>query len=250
MIARRLEGVNRLLLVLSGKGGVGKSVVSATTAALLANDGLAVGLLDADLFGPSSAFLFGAHTRPGEGKLGLIPRTVGGVRIMSVDLYAPGMPVPLTGEGSRQVVIEMLALTHWRALDYLVIDMPPATSDIMMTLTALPKKEQSALVVTTPDRLSVSVANRVLRLLRAGCVPVAGVVGNMHRPTRRGSLGIEGGPRRLAGTHAVPFLGNLPYDSRVVEATREKGINELLGTKFADSVRHSIVEYLETKIAK
>lgn len=115
MIRRRLSRVRQVLLVLSGKGGVGKSVVSATLAALLAKSGFDVGLLDADIYGPSSALLFSTDTLPEEGKGGLTPPITRGVKIMSVDLFASGRPLPLTGYGARQVLIELLALTDWES---------------------------------------------------------------------------------------------------------------------------------------
>ena len=179
MRRKKLKSVHKVILVMSGKGGVGKSVVSATLAALLGERGFRVGLLDADLFGPSSALLLDARGPPAEGRKGLVPPSAGGVKVMSLDLFAPGKPFPLTGEGARQVLLELLALTDWGRLDHLVVDMPPATSDIMMTLTSLPKKSVEVVAVTTADRLSVSVVHRVMEMLTAGKIRVAGVLVNM-----------------------------------------------------------------------
>jgi len=243
MIRRRLENVRRVLLVLSGKGGVGKSVVSATLAAMLAESGLKVGLLDADLYGPSSALLFNARGFPAEGESGLIPPVAGGVKLMSVDLFASGRPIPLTGSAAEQVVLELLALTDWGRLDYLIVDMPPATGDIMMTLTSLSKKGLAAVVVTMPDRLSTTVAHRVLELLQSGDVPTVGVLGNMMRP--RSSRGhAEGlGPRRLAKEFGVPLLGLLPYDAGVSKSVQKSDVRSLLKTRFARELRLSVSSY-------
>ncbi len=235
MIVKRLLGVKMILLVMSGKGGVGKSVVSATLAAILGKAGLSVGLLDADIYGPSSALLFGTQARPKEGRAGLIPPDVGGVEVMSVDLYAPGRPLPLTGGGAREVLNEMLALTHWGNLDYLVIDMPPATADITMLFTSLRRRGLAAIVVTTPDRLSLTVARRVLRLLDSGRIPTAGVIGNMHRP--HGPVVAGEGPARLAEEFGVVFLGTLPFDPKVLSAVEKGGVGTLLGTRFANALR-------------
>ncbi len=237
MIARRIQGIRMILLVLSGKGGVGKSVVSATLAGLLKDAGLAVGLMDADIYGPSSALLFGARTPPREGKAGLIPPLTGGVRIMSVDLFAPGRPIPLTGVGAREVLNEMLALTSWGTLDCLIIDMPPATADITMLFTSLRKSKLTAVVVATPDRLSTTVAHRVLSLLDSGNVPVVGVLGNMYRPHRGKSGEDEEGPRRLAEEFKVPLLGKLPYDEGVLSAAEKGDVDALLKTRFANALR-------------
>lgn len=250
MIRDRLRNVRKLLLVVSGKGGVGKSIVSATTAALLADAGFGVGLMDADIYGPSSALLFDAHSRPKEGKRGLIPPVKSGVKIMSVDLFAPGRPFPLIGFGAIQIILEMLALTDWGKLDYLVVDMPPATSDIMMTLTSLGSKELGALVVTMPDRLSLAVSHRTLQLLHTGNIPIAGVLGNMHRHADRDGIVDDDGPRRLAKEFNVAFLGKLPYDAGVQIAVEDGNIRGLLGTRFAMILCRSLNEYLKlSKVA-
>lgn len=245
MIRQRLRGIKRLLLVLSGKGGVGKSVVSATIASLLADEGFRVGLMDADIYGPSSALLFGGHSRPEEGRKGLIPPTMNGVKVMSVDLFAPGSPVPLTGYGARQVILEMLALTYWGSLDYLVVDMPPATGDIMMTLTSLRSKKLTALVVTMPDRLSAAVAHRVLQLLYTGKIPIAGILGNMYRQAGQGGNGNDEAPKRLAKEFGVAFWGELPYDAGVPMAVETGNIGSLLRTRFAKMLSRSANAYLK-----
>jgi ATP-binding protein involved in chromosome partitioning len=243
MIAKRLRGVKMILLVLSGKGGVGKSVVSAVLAALLEETGLAIGLLDADIYGPSSALLFGTSDRPTEGKDGLIPPVARRVKIMSVDLFAPGKPIPLTGVGARDVLSEMLALTHWGSLDYLVIDMPPATADIMMLLTSLRMSKLTSFVVTTPDRMSLAVAHRVLQLLDSGMIPIKGVIGNMHRPHGASGIKNDDGPVRLAEEFEVPFLGKLPFDMEVLSAVEEGGVEGLLATSFADALRRLVKDH-------
>jgi len=243
MIRKRLENVKRVLLVLSGKGGVGKSVVSATLAAMLAESGLKVGLLDADLYGPSSALLFNARGFPAEGESGLIPPVAGGVKLMSVDLFASGRPIPLTGSAAEQVVLELLALTDWGRLDYLIVDMPPATGDIMMTLTSLSKKGLAAVVVTMPDRLSTTVAHRVLELLQSGDVPTVGVLGNMMRPRSSGGTAEGLGPRRLAKEFGVPLLGLLPYDAGVSKSVQKSDVRGLLKTRFARELRLSVSSY-------
>ncbi len=231
-----------IILVMSGKGGVGKSVVSATLAAILGEAGLSVGLLDADIYGPSSALLFGTRARPKEGRAGLIPPKLREVKLMSVDLYAPGRPVPLTGGGAKEVLNEMLALTYWGKLDYLVVDMPPATADITMLFTSLRSSRLAAIVVTTPDRLSLTVARRVLRLLESGRTPTAGVFGNMCRP--HSPEDAEADPTKLAEEFRVEFLGKLPYDPKVLSAVEKGGVEELLGTRLADALRPYVNAHL------
>jgi len=245
MMRKRLRGVKRLLLVLSGKGGVGKSVVSATLAAMLSDSGFRVGLMDADIYGPSSALLFGADELPGEDEGGLTPPVREGVKVMSVDLFARGKPIPLTGSAAQQIVLELLALTDWGDLDCLVVDMPPATGDIMMSMTTLGRKE-AALVVTMPDRLSITVAHRVLQLLKSGNVQTLGVVGNMLRPRRGAPASDQSGPRKLAREFNVPLLGLLPYDEGVTKAVEKSDIKALLATKFAKLLKHSAGAFMDS----
>jgi len=241
MIDRRLAHTKRVLLVLSGKGGVGKSVVSAALASIFAASGLKAGLMDADIYGPSSALLFGAKGFPVEGESGLVPPILSGVKVMSVDLFASGRPIPLAGSGANEILLELLALTDWGDLDCLVVDMPPATGDIMLTLTSLRKDAVAALVVTMPDRLSISVAHRVLELLKAGGVTTVGVLGNMVR----GSAKSKGtGPTNLAGEFGVPLLGLLPFDPSVSRAVERGNAEALLRTKFARGLRKSMSSYL------
>jgi len=241
MIDRRLAHTKRILLVMSGKGGVGKSVVSAALAGIAAASGLKAGLMDADIYGPSSALLFGAKGLPVEGEQGLIPPTHGGVKVMSVDLFASGRPIPLAGSGANEILLELLALTDWGTLDCLVVDMPPATGDIMLTLTSLRKEDIGAVVVTMPDRLSTSVAHRVLELLRGGGVMTIGVLGNMiHGSATAQRIG----PRKLAEEFGVPLLGLLPYDRSVSNAVEKGNIEALLRTRFARSLRKSMTAHL------
>lgn len=241
MIDRRLSRVRNVLLVMSGKGGVGKSVVSAALAGMVAVSGLRVGLMDADIYGPSSALLFGARGFPDEGRSGLVPPVRDGVKVMSVDLFASGRPIPLSGSGANEILLELLSLTDWGTLDLLVVDMPPATGDIMLTLTSLRKDHLGALVVTMEDRLSTTVAHRVLELLNGGRVQVVGVLGNMVRAT--GSRGAPG-PRRLAQEFHVPLLGLLPYDSAVSGAVERGEMRRLLRTPFARSLDKSLGTYV------
>ena len=246
MIRKRLRNVDRVLLVLSGKGGVGKSVVSAALSAMMAGSGLRVGLMDADIYGPSSALLFNTDGLPAEGESGLIPPIKGGVKVMSVDLFASGRPIPVTGSGANQVLLELLALTDWEALDCLVVDMPPATGDIMMSLTSLGKEELAAIVVTMPDRLSTTVAHRVLQLLKSGKIPTLGVLGNMLPSSKDGGLRNQSGPRNLAKEFDVPLLGLLPFDAGVSAAVERGNVATLLQTAFAEELRRSMGSYINS----
>jgi len=230
MVREKLKRVRRMLVVLSGKGGVGKSVIAATIAAQAAHSGKKVGIMDADVYGPTSASILGGRRRPKEGHDGLIPPEGNHVKVMSVDLFAPGKPIPISGAGASEIILEMMALTDWGDLDLLVIDMPPATGDIMMTMTMLGGRRARALVVTTPERLSLSVARRTLELLKASRTPVVGIVGNMYRLSAAKD---QNGPMSLARQFHVPFLGALLFDEDLIKAVEKRNARRLLETRFA-----------------
>lgn len=244
MIRRHLKSVGKVVMVLSGKGGVGKSVVSATLAAQLARAGKRVGLIDADVYGPSAALLFNSTSLPEEKEEGLTPPMVRGVKLMSVDLFASGRPIPLTGHGASQVILELLALTDWGELDFLIVDMPPATGDIMLTLTSVGREQLEAVVVTMPDMLSTSVAHRVLELLHSGGIPTMGVLENMSRPSQGHTAEGERGARALAREFGVKFLGAIPFDSRITAAVDKQDIGALLATDFAKELGRSVASHL------
>jgi ATP-binding protein involved in chromosome partitioning len=145
-----------------------------------------------------------------------------------------------------QVVLEMLALTDWGRLDYLIVDMPPSTGDIMMTLTSLERGRLEAIVVTTPDRLSTTVAHRALQLLLGERIPVAGVLGNMCRPKGDGSMSSRG-PERLAKEFGLPLLGELPYDAKVSAAVSSGGMEELVQTRFAKALLLSMRRHMNSQ---
>ena len=242
MIRRRLKKVKRVILVMSGKGGVGKSVVSATLAAILAQAGLKVGILDADVYGPSSTLLFNTNEFPREERSGLVPPLCSGVRVMSIDLFAAGGPVPLTGAAAIQAETEMLALTDWGDLDCLIVDTPPSTGDIMLFLTSLDKRKLAALVVTTPDKLSANVARRVLALLRSDGTEVLGVLGNMSREGAGRGSRVSRSAKGLARRYGAPLLGVLPFDDAVLLAVEKGDMEMMLKTRFARGLQRSVKE--------
>jgi len=244
MIEKRLRRVRSIILILSGKGGVGKSVISAALAEILAQAGLKVGLLDADVYGPSSALIFGVHDFPKEKANGLVPPSRSGVKLMSVDLFASGRPVPITGLATVQVLTEVLALTDWGELDYLLVDMPPSTGDIMMFLTSLEKRKTSALVVSMPDRLSTGVASRVLTLLRSERFRVIGILGNMVRKAPSLSEGASS-LETLASASRAPLLGVLPFDEGAAAAVERGDIDGLVRTRFSAQLRRSVKRHID-----
>ena len=176
----KIEKVGKVTLVASGKGGVGKSVVSSSIALVSAKKGLKTGLLDLDVHGPSIPKIFGFNGEIVAGKEGLIPPTLNGVKIMSFGFMIGENPLPLKGEDKRSALSLLLAITDWGELDHLVIDMPPGTGDeTIFCIRALKSAKANALIVTTPSSLSLSVVLRLVELLRGEGINLLGLVENM-----------------------------------------------------------------------
>jgi ATP-binding protein involved in chromosome partitioning len=176
----KIEKVGKVTLVASGKGGVGKSVVSSSIALVSAKKGLKTGLLDLDVHGPSIPKIFGFNGEIVAGKEGLIPPTLNGVKIMSFGFMIGENPLPLKGEDKRSALSLLLAITDWGELDHLVIDMPPGTGDeTIFCIRALKSAKANALIVTTPSSLSLSVVSRLVELLRGEGINLLGLVENM-----------------------------------------------------------------------
>lgn len=234
LIMKRLSEISRVLLVTGGKGGVGKSTVASTAALILSQSSNRTGLLDLDLNGPSACLLLGVDESPVETEEGLIPPSVGGLKVMSVDLFARGRPLPLTGGAKEEVVKEMMALTSFGRLDYLVVDTPPGTDDELLTITRLTKQVGGALVVTTSSPLSISVARRVIEILGSMNYRIVGLVENM-------STGAGDSPsRHLAAETEVEFLGAIPFDAEIMTGGGKTGPEKLLSTAFARSLREKL----------
>ena len=193
--------------VASGKGGVGKSTVTANLAVALALDGKRVGVLDADVWGYSVPQLFGVRERPVALKGLMLPPRAHGVALMSVGfLVEEDEPVVWRGPMLHKAIEQFLGDVHWGELDVLLVDLPPGTGDVTLSLLELLPDAQ-LLAVTTPQVAAEAVATRVGRMARDLRMPVAGVVENMT-----GGLFGEGGGARLAATIDAPLLGQVPLD--------------------------------------
>jgi ATP-binding protein involved in chromosome partitioning len=241
MVRKRFERIRFTLLVASGKGGVGKSMIAATSAAILARKGFSVGLLDLDLHGPTAPTILGVSELPREEEGGLAPPVSHGVKVMSIDLFAPEKPVPMSGRAKRNAIKELLALTDWGELDYLIVDMPPGTGDETMATASLLPREKAALLVTTPSRLSVRVAKRAAELLLDMGVPLLGVVENMAVLTEEGRAPFgRGAAGKLASELGIPLLAEIPLDPRASAAADSGDMNALLETEFASAVERAL----------
>ncbi len=223
-----LPGAHNLIAVASGKGGVGKSTVAVNFALALSAEGARVGLLDADIYGPSQPRMLGLTGRRPEtrdGKL-LEPLVAYGIEAMSIGfLVDEQQPMAWRGPMVTSALNQLLTQTRWGDLDYLIVDMPPGTGDIQLTL-AQRVPVSGAVIVTTPQDIALADARKGLEMFQKVHVPVLGVVENMslHICSRCGHeehiFGEHGG-RSLSEQYAVPLLGTLPLDRRIRQETDE-----------------------------
>lgn len=226
----RAPFARHVLLFTSGKGGVGKSTVAVNVASALAQRGLAVGVLDADVYGPSVPRLLqltGERIRWND-RDQMVPAENFGLKVMSTGLTTPEADTPLAWRSAvaTSALVQLLDDVAWGPLDVLVVDLPPGTGDVQLTL-AQELVVGAAVVVTTPQVVATDDVRRALRLLLEVGIPVAGVVENMSWFTAPDS-GVrhfpfgQGGGRQLAVDYGVPFLGELPLD-RAIGAAADAG---------------------------
>ncbi len=219
-----LPGVRNTIAVASGKGGVGKSTVAANLALALADAGAAVGLLDADIYGPSMPTMFGTNARPQPaGEKSIHPVYAQGIKLMSIGfLIDPDQPMVWRGPMVHGALSQFLEQVEWGTLDYLVVDMPPGTGDAQLTLTQRAPLA-GAVIVTTPQQVSLIDARKGLKMFEQVKVPVLGIVENMAWFSCDGcgkehDLFRRGGGRRTAEALGVPFLGEVPLEPAVAAA--------------------------------
>ena len=246
-----LEGVKNIVAVASGKGGVGKSTVSANLAVALAQAGASVGLLDADITGPNIPLMMGLEGTPkatGDNKI--VPLERYGVKVISIAFFVPdGQPIVWRGPLVGGAIQQFLRDVAWGDLDYLVVDLPPGTSDAQLTLAqAVPIS--GAVLVTTPQQVAVLDVQKALAMFARMSVPVIGLVENMsafvcpHCGEATEIFG-RGGGERFARENDIEFLGGVPLDITVrqggdagipVVAQREPGPAALALTALAKTV--------------
>jgi ATP-binding protein involved in chromosome partitioning len=220
-----IPGVKNIIAVASGKGGVGKSTTAVNLALALAAEGAAVGVLDADIYGPSQPTMLGITGRPQstDGKT-LEPLEAYGLQAMSIGfLIDADTPMVWRGPMVTQALEQLLKDTNWRELDYLIVDMPPGTGDIQLTLSQK-VPVTGAVIVTTPQDIALLDARKGLKMFEKVGVPIVGIVENMsiHICSNCGHaehIFGSGGAEKMCADYKVPFLGGLPLDIHIREQT-------------------------------
>jgi ATP-binding protein involved in chromosome partitioning len=216
-----LRNVKNIVAVGSGKGGVGKSTVAANLAAALARSGAQVGLLDADIYGPSIPILMQAGTPAAPRSEHVIePGEAFGVRLMSMGYLSPGdQPLIWRGPMAHKAVQQSLLAVDWGELDYLIVDLPPGTGDVHLTLVQT-APVTGAVIVSTPQDIGLQISMKTLRMFQQTKVPLLGIVENMstyvcpHCGGRDDLFG-HGGAKLAAERLKIPFLGEIPLDAAI-----------------------------------
>lgn len=224
MNPKNLPNIKHIIAVASGKGGVGKSTTSVNLALALAQEGARAGILDADIYGPSQPMMLGVTERPETQDKKIMPVIRHGIQSMSIGyLVEQKSAMVWRGPMVSMALQQLLHDTQWDNLDYLVIDLPPGTGDIQLTL-AQKIPVNGAVIVTTPQDLALLDARRACEMFRKVNIPVLGVIENMSAHTcsncgHREHIFGEGGGKLLAKQYDIELLGSLPLDMHIREQT-------------------------------
>jgi ATP-binding protein involved in chromosome partitioning len=215
--------IRNAIAIGSGKGGVGKSTVSVNLAIALAKSGARVGLMDADIYGPNIPTMLGVEKLPPPTDKKLIPAIAYDIKMISMGLLVkPGQPLIWRGPMLNSAIRQFLSDVDWGELDYLIVDLPPGTGDVQLTL-AQQASLTGAVIVTTPQQVALDVARRGLRMFTQVDVPIVGIIENMSgfvcsHCGQTTDIFATGGGRRMASTMGVPYLGSLPLDPEVMQS--------------------------------
>ena len=219
-----LPGVRNVVPVGSGKGGVGKSTVSANLAVALAQTGARVGLLDADIYGPSIPTILGITESPQPGTSGILPVNAYGVKVISSGFFLrPDQAVVWRGPMLAKMVEQFLTGVEWGDLDYLIVDLPPGTGDVQLTLCQrIPLT--GAVVVSTPQDVALRVAEKAIAMFRQLRCPILGLIENMSYYVcphcgERDNIFDTGGCERAAERWQAPLLGKIPLATGIRKAS-------------------------------
>ena len=222
VIEKRLKNIKRIISVASGKGGVGKSLVASSLALNLSKKEYKVGLLDLDLYGPSSHIILGVKDAFPEEEKGIIPPNIHGINFMSIVYFTEDKPSPFRGIDISNITIELLAITQWGSLDFLIIDMPPGMGDETLDVIRLIKRSEF-LVVTTPSKVALGAVSKLLKIIKELKMPIIGVLENM-------SMAKSSFIKSEISKMDLPYLGYISFDKNLEESIGKP--DKLLETDF------------------
>jgi len=235
-----IQGIKNIIAIASGKGGVGKSTVAVNIALALASEGASVGVLDADIYGPSQPHMLGLageHPVSEDGKT-MSPLMGHGLQVNSIGfLVDPDQPMIWRGPMVTSALNQLMQQTNWTDLDYLIVDMPPGTGDIQLTLSQK-VPVSGAVIVTTPQNIATLDARKGLAMFKKVSIPVLGVIENMSTHICS-SCGHEeavfgtGGADKMVADFEIPLLGRLPLDVRIREQT-DSGVPTVIAEPDSD----------------
>lgn len=227
IIDYRLKNIKRLIAVSGGKGGVGKSLTASVLALILSKLGYRVGLLDLDFCGPSCHVILGIKGVYPKEEKGILPPEVCGIKFMSIVYYAKDNPLTFRGTDISNSIIELLTITRWGAIDFLIIDMPPGIGDATLDTIRFLKRIEF-LVITTSSKVVLETAKKTLRMLKETGIPILGVIENMK--LKRNSFVKEN-----IEPFDVMFLGEIDFDENLEACIGDK--EKLLTSHFAQATK-------------
>ncbi|MBE0516267.1 MAG: P-loop NTPase [Methanophagales archaeon] len=232
VIDTRLAGIKRLIAVSGGKGGIGKSVISSVLALTLSRLGYRVGLLDLDLSAPSTHVILGIEGVYPKEERGIVPPEVHGIAYMSIVYFTGDEPTPLRGTDISNALLELLAITQWGSLDFLIVDMPPGIGDISLDVIRWLKKAEF-LVVTTGSKVALETVKKVLKMLKELNMPLIGVIENMK-------LHESSVVNEALNEFEVPLLGAIAFDMNLEDSIGD--VNRLLESDAAARIKEIVVK--------
>lgn len=246
-----INGVKNIIAVASAKGGVGKSTTAANLALALSAQGARVGILDADIYGPSLPVMLGVNHRPDGDDKGITPLSAHGLQLMSIGyLVGEDQPMIWRGPMATKALMQLLRETKWDNVDYLFLDMPPGTGDIQLTI-AQQAPVTGAVIITTPQDLSMTDAKRGLMMFNKVSIPVLGIVENMSvyicpQCGAQDTIFGSGAGEKLASDHNAELLGKLPLDA-AIRAAADNGKPSVIAEP--DSAASNLYQQTAIRIA-
>ncbi len=231
IIDKRLAGIKRIIAVSGGKGGIGKSLTASVLALTLSRLGHRVGLLDLDLSAPSMHVILGIEELYPKEEKGIVPPEIHGIEFMSIVYFTGDNPSPLRGIDISNAMLELLAVTRWGSLDFLIVDTPPGIGDATMDVIRWMKRAEF-LVMTTSSKVALETVKKVIKMLTELNMPIIGVIENMKMV--KSSLLKE----KLKGFD-VPILGEIEFDDKIEDSIGD--VNKLLESDFAASIKEIIL---------